>query len=693
MSHEMRKRNKFWSGLRAAAILSASLFVLPVTVSAEDVEITIYHTNDMHANVLDGAFNLAQVAALKSSTPDSLLLDCGDAAQGLPIATISEGNTVIQVMNAAGYDAATLGNHEFDFGQEALLKNLQTAEFDYVSANLSFDERALEGLGDYIEDYTIKEIAGKKIAIFGITTPETAVTANPAKTVGINFNDITSTVETVMEEIKKEEPDAVICLSHCGWAAEDNGMVSNTIAAAGGGEIDVILDGHSHETFMGNGAKTENGALIAQTGSSLGYVGKVTLDFTDSGVAVESTAISAEEMAEVEPDPQADALMDAVREEVQKLGEEVIGVTKTGLYSGDKNLNVTAVDEEGNELPLVGEDGTLVYDTITRSVARYGETNMAALVADAKRWSSEKLFEGTEYDSDDYYKIGIICGGGVRTCDLPAGDITMEQAVTVLPFGGDTVYVLISPKTLYQMVEVGVSSILGQDEETGEVIGGSSLGRYLIPSGFSFTLDYSQPANVYTVEEEVDEDGNTEYVIERTVQGTRCLEIVLDDGTVLDPKDEEKWIILPTGTYNLNGGDDYWCFMEDGYTEIKTGPGDLENTVDYIKYLMGQPGNEEGFSYPFSSGRISTVNFDKTTFDVKTTVVDGGAYAAGADVEVYVNDELFHTYTTDENGAFTIEGLQTGPQEIYLKAGETKSKVYYIDNFIGFNEIIFEMAE
>ena len=149
----------------------------------EGQAITVYHTNDVHGNQ-GGGVGLAEVTALKRNTAASLLVDAGDATQGLALASLSKGEDVIELMNLAGYDAMAAGNHEFDYGQEQLKKNASLAEFPILSANVKKDgEPFFKGTyGDTKNNngqYTVIEKAGAKIGIFGLTTQNTRTSSNP----------------------------------------------------------------------------------------------------------------------------------------------------------------------------------------------------------------------------------------------------------------------------------------------------------------------------------------------------------------------------------------------------------------------------------------------------------------------------------------------------------------------------------
>ena len=159
---------------RALASLLSGALVLTMAVgapalAAEPDTVTIYHTNDMHASMISDAFNLAHVTTIKKSTPNSLLLDAGDATQGQPFSMLTKGKSVFELMNAAGYDAMVLGNHEFDYPQETLLENVKTANFPVLAGNLQFGNGSNQELkNELVRDYIVEPVGGHKIAIFGM---------------------------------------------------------------------------------------------------------------------------------------------------------------------------------------------------------------------------------------------------------------------------------------------------------------------------------------------------------------------------------------------------------------------------------------------------------------------------------------------------------------------------------------------
>lgn len=202
----------------ALVLVTCGTRLTAVTVkAATGTQITIFHTNDMHGRLLDATkvdsnkntvltqIGADYVAAIKESVPGSLLIDAGDATQGLPFSTVSKGADVINLMNAAGYDGMTLGNHEFDYGKTQLLSNAALAKFPVVSANtMDNGKPLLAGInGNNGEDF-IKTVNGIKVGFFGITTQETVYKTNPSNLPGVTFSDTISTSQAEVTKLKGE---------------------------------------------------------------------------------------------------------------------------------------------------------------------------------------------------------------------------------------------------------------------------------------------------------------------------------------------------------------------------------------------------------------------------------------------------------------------------------------------------------
>ncbi|MCX5718506.1 MAG: metallophosphatase, partial [Nitrospirae bacterium] len=227
--------------LNIAICIIFLLVVSVFSVNAEQTEIRILYVNDFHgfaepykpfgSDEMSGGivYLSARVNALRKEKV-SLLLSAGDMIQGNNWANLSQGESVIELMNAMGFDAMVVGNHEFDFGQDVLKKRISEAKFPVLGANV-------EGL-DMLKPFVIKELDGIKVAILGIVTEDTPVSTHPRNVSGLKFLSEESTVEKYMTELKIKA-DIIIILSHIGHHAD-------RILAEKVKGIDVIVGGHSH---------------------------------------------------------------------------------------------------------------------------------------------------------------------------------------------------------------------------------------------------------------------------------------------------------------------------------------------------------------------------------------------------------------------------------------------------------------
>ncbi len=272
-------------------ILTICIVALYAVTCHAQKKITILHTNDTHSCILPLNKNLANKevagrggyirrAAMirdeRQTTPDLLLFDSGDFSQGSPFYTIFKGDVEIGLMNEMGYDAATIGNHEFDFGLENMARIFRMAKFPIVCANYDFTGTPVEGT---VKPYTIIKRNGLKIGIFGIGAQmDGLVDANNC--IGVKFLDPITTANTTASHLKKDlKCDLVICLSHLGWGilpplANDERLI------AASHDIDLVLGAHSHTFFQEiEYVNNAEGRSIGddQNGKNAIYVGKLIL--------------------------------------------------------------------------------------------------------------------------------------------------------------------------------------------------------------------------------------------------------------------------------------------------------------------------------------------------------------------------------------------------------------------------------
>ena len=253
--------------LLALLLAMAMMLALTVTAGAEEVtttaaksEITVIYTNDVHTYI-DKTLSYATVSAMKQDYQKAgkqvLLVDAGDHIQGTAYGGMDEGKTIVQLMNAAGYDIATLGNHEFDYGMARALATVEEAKFPYVSCNFYHEKNGVAG-DPVLESYKVFDMNGTKVAFVGITTPESFTKSTPAYfqdangkyiygiAAGKDGAALYAAVQKAIDAASKEA-DYVIALGHLGDDPSSQPWTSEEVIAHTTG-LDAFIDGHSHST-------------------------------------------------------------------------------------------------------------------------------------------------------------------------------------------------------------------------------------------------------------------------------------------------------------------------------------------------------------------------------------------------------------------------------------------------------------
>ena len=274
---------------KVGSLLALSLFAF-MPLLAQDKQLLILHTNDTHSCIRPLKETLAdttiagcggylrRVALVKEERarePELLLFDSGDFSQGSPYYSIFKGDVEIDLMNRMRYDAATIGNHEFDYGMENMARLFRRANFPIVCANYDFTGTPCEGL---VKPYVIIKRKGVKIGVFGLA-PELDGLVEKNSCAGVRFLNPVEVANRVARELKEDKKcDLVVCLSHLGWSDEpygDKTMMAQTR------NIDLVLGGHSH-SYLENLEWVQNldGKPIAndQNGKHAVWVGRLTLD-------------------------------------------------------------------------------------------------------------------------------------------------------------------------------------------------------------------------------------------------------------------------------------------------------------------------------------------------------------------------------------------------------------------------------
>lgn len=460
--------------------------------------VVILHTNDVHGAVS----NYAKVAALASQYESEgayvLILDAGDFSQGDTAVSVSEGATAVELMNMVGYDAVALGNHEFDYGFEALKKNMENAQFPVLAANVKYNgELAFDDAAVFTTP------GGTKIGVFGLDTPETATKAHPGKIQGVTFaggEELYQIAQDMATMLREDEGcNYVICLGHLGiddeTAATGNRSIDLLNKVTG---IDVFIDGHSHSTEDEIVEKTNTDrkvgdTILTSTGTKLENIGVVTIkDSTITTTCVPTEGI------EVAADDAIAARAAAIIAEIEADYGTVFAKTEVTL-NGEK--------DPGN---------------------RTQETNLGDLITDALVWGAEQ--QGETVDA------AITNGGGIRAT-IEAGDITKKDVNTVLPFGNTLSIIKITGEELLEVLEASTFC-------TPEAIGG-----FPQVSGIEFTVDTTKGYD------QGDEYPGTTYFAPKTINRVTIKTV---GGKDFDPA---ATYTIATNDFMASGGDTYYRFV------------------------------------------------------------------------------------------------------------------------------------
>ena len=470
MKHLISRRNflKAAGVTTAAAAMAVGAPAASACWTGEKSEVTILYTNDVHTYIDKQAPELtyAAIAALKQSYQNAgkkvLLVDAGDHVQGTAYGSMDQGASIIELMNAAGYDAATPGNHEFDYGMDRAKELMRDADFPYLSCNwvdLRTNLRVLPEIKVFVR-------GGVRIAFVGITTPETFTKSTPAYFMnkaqtkyiydilgGEDGQKLYSAVQKAVDKAKCLA-DVVIGLGHLGVDPSSSPWTSEEVIAHTTG-FDAFIDGHSHTVMENKQVADASGRLVTltQTGSYFANVGEMTIapDGTISTRLVstydqEDVAVAAEQAAWVSS--------------VDEMLGEKIAVADTKFYITD---------------PATGK----------RRI-RSGETNLGDFVADG----IYTYFNEVEQLHCD---IAIMNGGGIRS-DEDAGYWTFKTCKQVSPFGNVACLMSVTGKQIQDALEFA-ARFAGED--------GKENGGFLQVAGATYEIHTDIPNTVQTDEKNV----------------------------------------------------------------------------------------------------------------------------------------------------------------------------------------------
>ena len=449
--------------------VALTLTFVPAALAEGPITVTILHTNDTHAHLesfepfkqpLQGgvARRYTLIEQIRAEGGNVILLDAGDVFQGTLYFNQYQGQADLYFMNAMGYDAMCVGNHEFDSGPAVLAAFVDGAEFPVISANI--DVSAEPTLAGKIPAYTVLDVAGEKIAVFGLTTEDTPILSSPGP--NVIFKDPISSAEATVDELEAQGINKIIALTHLGYSRDLD------LAAAVEG-IDVIVGGHSH-TLLGDmeGAEGPYPTVVTSpagepvlvvTAKCWGsYLGRLDVTFTAEGV-VETYGGAPIFIDESIPEnPEMAAKLAEYAAPIEELKATVIGQT--------------AVDLDGE-----------------REHVRTMETNLGNLICDAMLWRT----------AADNTVIAIQNGGGIRA-SIPAGDVSLGQVLEVLPFGNTIVNFDLTGAEIVEALENGVSMV----EEV--------KGRFPQVGGLRYAFNPDLPAGSRIISVEVWDPAQKAYV-------------------------------------------------------------------------------------------------------------------------------------------------------------------------------------
>ena len=406
-----------------------------------NTEIVFMFNNDVHGRVNDdswaGSMGYATIKNIvdevRANYEHTYLIAAGDMFHGTTFATLEEGESVVEVMNAVGYDIMVPGNHDFDYGQDRLLELELLADFPLISANIQYDADD----SDMFDPYFIQEFGDVTVGFFGVTTPDTTYMTHPLNVVGLNFLDPETQAAMYVEELEEMGADVIVMLAHVGLD-ESSSITTEDIAMNVDG-IDIIIDGHSH-TYLPQGQMV-NDTLIVSTGEYNKNLGILTFTVEDGEIIkYNGILINADEaeMLNLGIDQDVQDIIDAIEVDQEEILSVVIGQT--------------AVELDG-----------------VRDNVRTGETNLGKIITDS-------MIVATGAD------IAITNGGGIRA-SIAVGDITVGDVITVLPFGNIIVTMDLTGAEIIEALEHGTSSYP------------SSSGKYPHVSGLTYDLLWTSNGN------------------------------------------------------------------------------------------------------------------------------------------------------------------------------------------------------
>ncbi|XP_047466274.1 snake venom 5'-nucleotidase-like [Mugil cephalus] len=529
--------------------------------AASTFEVTILHTNDNHARIEETsedsgkclkqgscfagvARRFTKVSEIRKKEKNVLFLDAGDQFQGTIWFNYYKGAEAAHFMNKLGYDAMAFGNHEFDNGVEGLIEPfLQNVKCDVVSSNIKPDHTLAANLSGYYQPYTVFSVGSEKVAVVGYTTTETPFLSMPGQ--HLKFEDEVESLQVQVDKLKTLGYNKIIALGHSGF------KVDQEIARRVRG-VDVVIGGHTN-TFLYTGTppSTEKAegpypvwvrsndnrdVPVVQAFAFGKYLGYLKVTFDEAGNVIKAVGNPILMDSSIAQDPGVLAEVEKWRKNVTQFSSQYIGQT-------------------------------LVYLNGTFEECRFRECNLGNLICDAM------IYHNTKYSSDlrwNHVSMCMLNSGAIRTAideRYKNGSVTMEEILTVLPFGGTFDLVQINGSTVKKAFEHSVHRY------------GSKSGEFLQVSGIHVEFDISKPVN--------------QRVVSLSMLCTECRV------PKYEPLDLQKTYTVVMPSYMVNGGDNYGMVKEE-LVQHNKGDKDISVLSDYISDMKRV--------YPAVEGRIKVRN-------------------------------------------------------------------------------------
>lgn len=534
-----------------AAATPATETVTNTSTSTNNDTVTVLHTNDVHGRMVEDDRNGVIGDALLSgivndyrSKGTTLVFDSGDSFQGLPISNSSKGEDMATVMNAVGYDAMTVGNHEFDFGLDQLRRLSKQINFPIITSNVYVNGVRLFQPSTIVDK--TPGVDGDEVVVIGVTTPETATKTHPRNIVGVTFKDPISEVEAVIDQVESiaraegKDYKTYIVLAHLGidtttpveWRGSTLAEALSNYAPLKGKRV-LVLDGHSHTLHT---ATYGDNVTYNQTGSYLNNVGRVV--YNSDRVLSHGVITHDEAKKNYQVNPTVKAMLDDIQ----------------AKYKADSSKVVI----ENSPVKLSGD----------RMDVRVRETNLGNVVTDA-------LLDYGQSGFSHKSNLAVTNGGGLRETIAKDKPVTKGDIIAVLPFGNTVAQIQVTGQNIYDMFVKSLGSILQVDESGKNVL--DENGQPLLePSGGFLQV---AGARVYY---------DTTLPTEKRILS---IDILDPETKAYKPLDRTKTYYLVTNDFLAAGGDGYTMLggpREEG-PSMDSIFADYLATADLSKYAVINP--------------------------------------------------------------------------------------------------------